>query len=78
MTAGRNETADEWKERIGVGQRCNAFRRAASGPGSSQTKTVARSDKPGVAGIQVDHWDGRRDAAVFAESARLQNKTRTE
>lgn len=70
----RPETPEEWKRRVGVGRPSSAFRRMGSGPGSSRSTPVAREDKPGVAGVRTEHWDGRQDATVFAEHTRVQGK----
>ncbi len=76
MPKQTKESRDEWKARIGVGEPSRAFRRMDSGPGTSRASKVMRADKPGVAGVQVEHWDGRRDAAVFPEHVRVQGQAK--
>lgn len=76
--ADGSETPEEWRARMGVGEPSLVSRRPDSGPGSTKATTVMREDKPGVAGIQTDHWDGRRDATVFAEHARVKGKAKTQ
>lgn len=76
MSEPREETPEEWKSRMGIGQSSLVGRRPDSGPGTTRPTTVMREDKPGVAGVHTDHWDGRRDATVFAEHVHLQGKAK--
>lgn len=66
--------SESFKERIGVGQPCHAFRRSG-GPGSTRTTAVPRDDAPGVAGTTTEHWDGRRDAHALVQPVRLNKET---
>lgn len=74
MMAGVDETAEEWKARIGIGRR-STVARLAGGAGTSQTTPVLDQTKPRVAGFQTEHWDGRVDATVTPETVRLRSAT---
>lgn len=44
--------------------------------GQSHTVPVAHEERPGVAGVVTEHWDGRQDASVFPDVTRLKSQVR--
>lgn len=67
-----DETREEWKARMGIGQR-STVARLVGGEGTTQTKVVPDETKPRVAGFQTEHWSGRVDATVTPEPVRLRS-----
>lgn len=55
------ETKDDWKRRMGVGERQVRYGRHA---GTSRIEVVRRDDNGRKAGTQTHHWDGRVDATI--------------
>lgn len=41
----------------------------------SRRRRIEREDKPGIAGYEIDHHDGRRDAVAIPEVVRGVGKT---
>lgn len=67
MTA---ESRDEWKARLGIGQR-STVARLVGGEGTAQARAVPRDDAPGFAGVTTEHWSGRQDATVIGPSTTI-------
>jgi hypothetical protein len=66
-------TVNEFQERVGVGRACVALGRT----GPTRQRTVVADDGPrrgNVAGVEVDHKDGRVDATVYAPTIQVTSK----
>lgn len=63
-----DETSEDWKRRIGVGEPQHSYGRHA---GTSRVEPVRREDNGKVGGHYTHHWDGRKDATVHAGPVRI-------
>jgi hypothetical protein len=71
-----SDDRNEFQRRIGVGERQHVYGRQA---GKASVTPVVVEDGPRrgqVGGQHVDHWDGHRDATVFAPSVQLTATTK--
>lgn len=66
---------NEFQKRIGVGERQYRYGRYV---GKSKTTPVRRDDNGKVGGYQTEHWSGRVDAKVLADTIELRPFKNTE